>query len=202
VDYIISDTHFGHANIIKYSPYRERSLVALGLEPTIENHDQVLETAWNRVVNANDTVYFLGDLGMFFDSTDFVNQLARLKGQKIFFKGNHDRSRDLTAAILLPETRVIAEHDTSIELRRDKQKFMLGHYATLIPRPHVSVHGHTHEMSYNFEYNLTLNVSVDSEFFQNHNGYEHFGEPLPLATIVDEIKKMRRENKQEGHTNF
>ena len=54
MDYVISDLHLMDKGVIKF----ERTEFA-----TIEEHDQALVRYWNSVVvNANDTVYFLGDL--------------------------------------------------------------------------------------------------------------------------------------------
>jgi len=95
----MSDTHFNHEKILYFDKSRAESLRALDIEPTIKNMDIYLETTWNNVVKAEDTVYFLGDLGMFRKKQDFVAQLTRLNGRIVFFKGNHDHSDQLKAAV-------------------------------------------------------------------------------------------------------
>ena len=92
MDFIISDTHFNHEKILYFDKSREASLQALGISPTVAEMNAYLEKTWNETVSVADTVYFLGDLGMFRKKQDFVAQLARLNGQKVFFKGNHDHS--------------------------------------------------------------------------------------------------------------
>ncbi|MBP1583604.1 MAG: metallophosphoesterase [Victivallales bacterium] len=78
-----ADTHFGHANIIRFCnrPFE-----------TVEEMDEALVDNWNRRVGGNDNVYFLGDL-FFRASVDKVREiLGRLKGKKHLVIGNHDSS--------------------------------------------------------------------------------------------------------------
>lgn len=75
-----SDHHFGHANIIKYSSRPFGSTHEMNL---------AMEAAWNRVVEAGDLVYYLGDFSM---NTHLVSKIVpRLNGRKILIPGNHDR---------------------------------------------------------------------------------------------------------------
>ncbi|KAI3472648.1 hypothetical protein Pfo_031341 [Paulownia fortunei] len=113
MNFIISDTHFNHEKILYFDKSRADALRNLDIEPTVSNMDQYLENQWNDTVNDDDVVYFLGDLGMFRKKQDFVAQLARLKGQKVFFKGNHDHSDQLKAALKAPETKLIEVVDTA-----------------------------------------------------------------------------------------
>lgn len=90
MDYVISDLHLMDKGVIKF----ERTEFA-----TIEEHDQALVRYWNSVVvNANDTVYFLGDLHD--NSTkqadlEYLKGLVqKLRGHKIIILGNHDGYKD------------------------------------------------------------------------------------------------------------
>ena len=78
--WVTSDTHFNHANIIKYCN-RPFSSVEEMNEPIIAN--------WNKVVSQGDTVYHLGDFALGNKSLipDF---LERLNGHISFIMGNHD----------------------------------------------------------------------------------------------------------------
>jgi calcineurin-like phosphoesterase family protein len=78
--YIMSDLHFGHRNIIKYSgEFRGGT--------NSEEHDEWLIGQWNSVVKKNDLVYVLGDVAM---TEDALKKVRFLKGQKILIRGNHD----------------------------------------------------------------------------------------------------------------
>lgn len=75
-----SDTHFGHANIIKYSK-RPFSDVNEMVEMLIKN--------WNETVSPGDTVFHLGD----FSFNDANKYLPRLNGYIILIHGNHDNDK-------------------------------------------------------------------------------------------------------------
>ncbi len=77
--YFTADTHFDHANIIRFC---NRPFV------TVKEMNEALITNWNRKVHSNDTVFILGD--MFFRTTAPAPILQRLKGKKRLIIGNHD----------------------------------------------------------------------------------------------------------------
>lgn len=76
----ISDTHFGHANILKFDnrPFRDADEMQ---EIMIEN--------WNQKVDKNDSIYILGDFCWGKDP-EWKSILDRLNGSKFLIKGNHD----------------------------------------------------------------------------------------------------------------
>lgn len=78
--YFIADTHFNHANIIKYCnrPFNN----------TYEMNEYIIQK-WNSVVKKDDTVYHLGDVG-FGQLQEVKSLVERLNGTKILLKGNHD----------------------------------------------------------------------------------------------------------------
>jgi calcineurin-like phosphoesterase family protein len=78
-----ADTHFGH---------RAMAATGKGWRPfaTVEEHDEHLIEAWNKVVKADDQVWHLGDVGM--GTQDFVLEtVKRLNGHKHLIAGNHDK---------------------------------------------------------------------------------------------------------------
>lgn len=77
----ISDTHWSHKNIIKYSN-RPFASVAEMNEKLIEN--------WNRAVKPTDNVWHLGDFA-FAKIDEIKTILGRLNGFKNFIFGNHDK---------------------------------------------------------------------------------------------------------------
>lgn len=79
--YLISDLHLGHENIIEYCdrPY----------ESVAEMNDTLVEN-WNRVIDPDDVVFFLGDLGHFAEEEAIRRWLEELHGRVVFIEGNHD----------------------------------------------------------------------------------------------------------------
>lgn len=183
MNFIISDTHFNHEKILYFDESRADALRNLGIDPTVTNMDEYLENQWNDTVNDDDVVYFLGDLGMFRKKQDFVAQLARLKGKKVFFKGNHDHSDQLKAALKAPETKLIEVVDTAKTIKINGIQVWLSHYAIDLPYPILSVHGHIHEAEY--ESPSMVNLSLDSILMQQYP----FGQPLSFDKLWPELKK-------------
>ena len=72
--YFIADTHFNHANIIKYCnrPFKN----------TDEMNKYIIKK-WNSVVKQTDTVYHLGDVG--FGSLQEVKSLVERLIRKIIY---------------------------------------------------------------------------------------------------------------------
>ncbi len=174
----MSDTHFNHEKILYFDKSREESLHELGIEPTIKNMDTYLETTWNNVVKAEDTVYFLGDLGMFRKKQDFVAQLIRLNGHIVFFKGNHDHSDQIKAALKTPETGIIEVVETAKAVKINGVQVWLSHYAIDLPYPILSVHGHIHEAEYQSD--GMINLSLDSDYMQTRK----FGAPISFDELT------------------
>lgn len=77
-----SDTHFSHANIIKYTqrPFADT-----------DEMNRELTSRWNAVVAPTDVVWHLGDLALGRDIEQQVMMTAALNGRKLLVPGNHDR---------------------------------------------------------------------------------------------------------------
>ena len=80
--WFISDTHFDHANIIKYCA---RPFIS------VKEMNRILLKKWNTVVRKNDLVYFLGDMSFGRHSRKPSYWLRRLNGKVIYIKGNHEK---------------------------------------------------------------------------------------------------------------
>ena len=82
MNYYISDLHFGCQN-----KFENRTL----------EHDQLIKKRWNAVVNNNDTVYILGDIGREGSNKDneyLCEIISTLKGNKVLIQGNHEKLKD------------------------------------------------------------------------------------------------------------
>ena len=81
--YLISDTHFNHANIIKYCniPFKN-----------VKEMNKTLIKNWNNIVRDKDIVYFLGDFVLSKNKVERAKEFIELlNGEIIFIKGNHDK---------------------------------------------------------------------------------------------------------------
>lgn len=79
--WFISDTHFGHENILKFEPE------ARPFKNLVEMHEALINR-WNSVVGHDDTVYHLGDVAFGLINLELVKFL---KGNKRLVLGNHDK---------------------------------------------------------------------------------------------------------------
>jgi calcineurin-like phosphoesterase family protein len=85
--FLISDTHFGHENILTFKR-TDGTLLRPGFVD-IKDHDHEMIKRWNMIVNKNDKVYHLGDVG--FMNFAYVKEIFdQLNGTKVLIKGNHD----------------------------------------------------------------------------------------------------------------
>lgn len=82
--FLIGDTHWSHHGVTKF--LREDGSK---LRPwdTIEEMDEAMIKNWNSVVRPQDKVYHLGDVVI---NRRAFPTLARLNGDKVLIKGNHD----------------------------------------------------------------------------------------------------------------
>jgi calcineurin-like phosphoesterase family protein len=74
----VSDTHFGHANIIRFCDRPFSS---------VDTMDQALIDNWNSVVEDNDLIIHNGDFQFYKQD---MGIFQKLRGRKILVKGNHD----------------------------------------------------------------------------------------------------------------
>lgn len=149
--YFTADTHFGHANIIKYCnrPFANA-----------EEMDEKLILNWNTVVMPGDTVYHLGDFSLGFKPAH--DYLKRLNGNIIFCWGNHDNA-------LRKHQRDGSQMRVAIADLRDVtvegQRMTLCHYAMRVwnKSHHGAWHlyGHSHGTLPDDPNSLSLDVGVD-----------------------------------------
>jgi calcineurin-like phosphoesterase family protein len=169
--WFISDTHFGHKNIIRYCnrPFKD-----------IEEQTEEIVKNWNAVVSARDHVFHLGDVG--YGSPQYLYRvLERLNGKIYLIKGNHD-----SAVIRNPASQrfewIRDTHLFKAQVTGKTYRLFLSHY------PHRSwpesnrgsfhLFGHTHgNMA---PYGLSFDVGVDS------NNYK----PLSLEQVAERMSHM------------
>ena len=145
--YVISDTHFGHGNIITYCnrPFSNP-----------KEMDEFMIDNWNNTVNDNDIVYHLGDV---YFGEGAKSLLPKLKGRKRLILGNHDDGK----------SKALQDNFQKITIWRMFPEFGLllthvpVHESTLGENPKrpkmVNVHGHIHDKAAPSEKHI--NVSVE-----------------------------------------
>lgn len=126
--WIISDTHFGHENIIKYASRPFKNALEM---------DQALIANWNRLVGPDDLVYHLGDFA--FGPVDQQKALVKqLNGKILLIRGNHDRKCNglikLGFAGVLDEG-ILKYHHWTVHLTHHKRPTV---------ENVINLHGHTH----------------------------------------------------------
>ena len=177
--YFTSDTHFGHAAILKYSrrPFA-----------TLQEHDEGLVERWNAVVRPGDTVYHLGDFTLSNSKLIVEQLLSRLNGQKFLILGNHDRDPVRKASGWV---KVVPYHELSIPMTTKqtipgspgKQKICLFHYRMVVwNKAHYgswALHGHSHgtlPVNYNAR---TFDIGVDCWNYT----------PVSLAQVAERMEQ-------------
>lgn len=158
--FFISDTHFGHKNIIKYChrPFK-----------SVEEMDQTIIENWNRVVGKDDIVFFVGD----FCFGDCRKYLKQLYGHITFIKGNHDSHK------------IARQHRTRdhVYIQCDDIPF----YVTHDPKSIVSfwtkwsITGHVHDIGPFIDSDKKIiNVSVEQINYT----------PIRIEEIIDRIRNV------------
>lgn len=130
--WVISDTHFGHENIIEFCdrPFHN----------THEMNQCILEN-WNSVVKPQDKIYHLGDVYMGMSKGYIENLLQRLNGHKRLILGNHDNGKD----------QILHRYFEKIDVWRcfGKEKLLLTHVpvhpSSIEKKEWTNIHGHIHQ---------------------------------------------------------
>ena len=173
--WVISDTHFGHANIIRHAerPFR-----------TLNEMDETLVANWNETVRHDDTVYHLGDFSGPPMNPRIEQVAERLHGRIVLIAGNHDR---VTPRIATAFARVTGPQRVRVRMK-DIPGVVLSHVpvhsaGTDEPgrlRVIGNLHGHIHQRMSPTPHHC--NVCVE------HTGYR----PLRLEEAVERLAEQIR----------
>ncbi len=143
--YIISDMHFGHANIIKYGnrPFKDKYEM-----------DEVITSNWNKVIKKEYYVFVLGDVSLYGkDRTKEI--ISKLNGRKYLIMGNHDRSKSIKYWLEVG-FECISKYPVCID-----EFYWFSHEPMYLNSymPYINIHGHMH--SNIIDSNQYYNVSVE-----------------------------------------
>ena len=137
--FVISDTHFNHANILEFKDYLGKPC------RQFDSPDQMNEAMmdnWVSTVGPNDTVIHCGDVLFGLDKVDWMAaNFAKLPGKKRLVLGNHDNVKHLAPFFKDVQLWIDMEglifthtplHPSTLE---EKHRFK---------EPKINVHGHIH----------------------------------------------------------
>lgn len=126
--WFISDTHFGHSNILQYEP------MARPFKHLDEMHEVMIDK-WNNTVAPSDFVFHLGDFCM---GKHWLPIAKRLHGKKKLILGNHDTYASNAYLIYFDKLYGVLKWNGCVLTH------MPVHMRQLGPRWALNVHGHMH----------------------------------------------------------
>ena len=130
--FLVSDTHFGHKGVCHFT--RNDGVTKLRPWDTPEEMDEEMVKRWNETVKPSDKVYHLGDVVI---NRKALPTLARLNGDKVLIRGNHDIFRDDEYREYFRELRAYHVMNGMILSHIPLHSDSLGRFG-------VNIHGHTH----------------------------------------------------------
>jgi calcineurin-like phosphoesterase family protein len=176
--WVISDTHFNHANILNFVDSRTGFPVRPGFTD-VDHMNEFMIEMWNQRVKPGDKVYHLGDVFMG-DKEAFKTLWPRLNGSKNLIVGNHDDIKFLASGGFFKKVQMwrqfteynlllshVPLHEMSASRGRpDAQKLM------------VNIHGHIHQNP--SPPGRYINVCVEAIEYT----------PVHIETLAAKAKKM------------
>ena len=130
--FLVSDTHFGHAGVCRFT--RSDGVTKLRPFDTPEEMDEFMVEAWNKKVKPTDKVYHLGDVVI---NRRSLSIMDRLNGDKVLIRGNHDIFKDEDYRKYFRELRAYHVMNGMILSHIPIHSESLGRFG-------VNIHGHLH----------------------------------------------------------
>ena len=190
--FLVSDTHFGHLGVCKFM--REDGVTKLRPWDTAEAMDEEMIRRWNSVVRPSDKVYHLGDVVI---NRRALPTLARLNGDKVLIRGNHDIFRDTEYREYFRELRAYHVLNGMILSHIPVHEASLGRFG-------VNIHGHLH--ANRVRRALGVDASTGAMIYSDQVDVRYHCvcveqtdfEPILLEHV---IKRIRKEGGQVGFRN-
>lgn len=129
--FLVSDTHFGHSNILNFKNADGSNLRTFD---SVEHMDEHMIAQWNKVVKPSSKVYHLGDVVI---NKKHLVTLNRLNGTKVLIRGNHD----------IEKVSAYTPYFKDVRGSHQFEGLLLSHipiHPSSLGRWGVNVHGHTH----------------------------------------------------------
>jgi calcineurin-like phosphoesterase family protein len=188
--YLISDTHFNHANIINLCnrPF-----------PTVDAMNTYMKKEWNKVVNTGDMVRCLGDFVCTPRSLPVGKAQANIKfwinslnGNIKFIAGNHDYGLNIKF--------IAGNHDYGLKHTKNFELLLYGGYWLFLTHdPGIApwalfldgrgwvIHGHHHgndTKNFPFINGLTRTINVSAELIDYRPISIDYLLSMPLESII------------------
>lgn len=170
--FLTSDTHFGHLGVCRFT--RADGVTKLRPWDNPQDMDDDMVARWNAVVRPGDKVYHLGDVVI---NRKALPTLARLNGDKILIKGNHDIFKLEDYLPFFRDVRAYHVMDGKI----------LSHipiYRDGLMRFGTNIHGHLHDRR------VMLNGQIDPMYFSVCVEQHDFA-PVLFENVLKQIKKQQ-----------
>ena len=193
--FFISDTHWGHANIIKYSnrPYKD-----------VDEMNDKMAVEWNKIVKPDDVVYHQGDVA-FMPFAKLKSYLWRLNGTIHVVLGNHDKAVSQNKKDLLAQGKIASiSHYNELKLPGTPM-IVLFHYGMRVwNKSHhgsILLYGHSHGSLP--PYGKSVDVGVDSKEITSEYRPIHLDEVLKYMSkretpVVDHHGMREEEGTDES----
>ena len=130
--FLVSDTHFGHTGVCRFTESDGITKIRPWTDP--DEMDEEMIRRWNDRVRPNDKVYHLGDVVI---NRKALPTMARLNGDKVLIRGNHDIFRDDEYREYFRELRAYHVMNGMILSHIPLHPESLGRFGT-------NIHGHLH----------------------------------------------------------
>lgn len=186
--FFTSDTHLDHEFVAQTRGFN-----------TAEEHDENVVEQWNLVVSERDTVWHLGDVGMG-SLLRFAETIDRLNGNIHLITGNHDECAPGVFRKSQNKQRMWLARFVSIQqFQRFKYQdieFLASHFPyqgegerhlperfseyRLRDEGYPLVHGHIHSSK----------ALTEGRPREVHVGWDAWGKPVPLETILELVRDM------------
>jgi calcineurin-like phosphoesterase family protein len=171
--WVISDTHFSHANIARYCG-----------RPA--DHEKQMIDNWRQLVKPRDLVLHLGDLAL--GRPAQMEEIAlKLPGRKVIIRGNHDKKskawyKQLGFQIIDAFTTTFEGYTVSWTHYPGGK--LNGNPEALVLWPkHLNVCGHVHNRSHTNPYIINMSVEV--------NDYKPVWAQTMLAENIARLHKLK-----------
>jgi len=169
--FLISDYHFGHANILTFRR-SDGSLLRPGFD-NVEQMNEFMVEETNKVVRPQDHLYIGGDVAMRDKDIEWV---GKLNGKKRLVLGNHDFSK----------MKLYAPYFEKIFGTRRLDNFILSHYPIhpdSIGKARGCIYGHVHDPANNIKDPRYFSICVENLNYT----------PISIEEVASRIEKQKEQ---------